>query len=131
MSLGWGFSYNDTTSIRKGPWEARDVLEMSLAIWETRFGVNMLLKKLVVVDYSGKFKVRSGYENKTDWSYSVNKLTFVLKEFAIQDKATYGINVEFIGSDKKSLTDTVDVDTATQYNRQTGNLTALQNGKIM
>ena len=131
MSLGWGFSYNYSTSIRKGPWEARDVLEMSLGIWETRFGVNMLLKKLVVVDRSGKFKVRSGYENKTDWSFSVNKLTFVLKEFAIQDKATYGINVEFIGSDQKSLTDTVDVDTATQSNKQTGNLTALRNGKIM
>ena len=105
--------------------------EISFGIWESRFGVNMLLKKLVVVDNSGKFKVRSGYENKTDWSYSVNKLTFVLKEFAIQDEATYGINVEFIGSDQKSLADTAHVDTAVQYNRQNDNLTAVRNGKIM
>ena len=81
------------------------------------------------MDNSGQFKVRSGYENKTDWSYSVNKLTFELKKFAIQDEATYGINVELIGSDQKSLTDTVNVDTAAQYTGQTGNLT-VRNGKI-
>lgn len=131
MTLGWGLSYNDSTSILSGPWEARDVLEISFGIWESRFGDDILLKKLVVVDSSGTFKVRSGYENKTDWSNSVNKLTFVLKEFAIQDEASYGINVEFIGSDQKSLTDTVNVHTAAQYNRQTGNLTAVRNGKIM
>lgn len=131
MTLGWGFSYSDSTSILSGPWEARDVLEISFGIWESRFGDNTLLKKFIVVDNRGKFKVRSAYENKTEWSYSVNKLTLKLKEFAIQDEATYGINVEFIGSNQKSLTDTVNVHTAAQYNRQTGNLTAVRNGKIM
>ena len=130
MTLSWGFSYKDSSSIPNGPWEARDVLEISFGIWKSRFGDNILLKKIVAVDNSGKFKVRSGYENKTDWSHSVNKLTFKLKSFAIQDEATYGINVEFIGSDQKSLTDTVNVDTAAQYTGQTGNSTAVRNGKI-
>ena len=106
------------------------MLEISFGIWKSRFGDNILLKKIVAVDNSGKFKVRSGYENKTDWSYSVNKLTFELKSFVIQDEATYGINVEFIGSDQKSLTDTVNVDTAAQYAGRTGNSTAVRNGKI-
>ena len=130
MTLGWGFSYKDSPSIPNFPWEARDVLEISFGIWKSRFGDNILLKKIVAVDNSGKFKVRSGYENKTDWSHSVNKLTFKLKSFAIQDEATYGINVEFIGSDQKSLTGTVNVDTAAQYTGQTGNSTAVRNGKI-
>ena len=130
MTLSWGFSYNDSTSISSGPWEAQGVVEISFGIWKSRFGDNILLKKIVAVDNSGQFKVRSGYENKTDWSYSVNKLTFELKSFGVQDEATYGINVEFIGSDQRSLTDTVKVDTAAQHNRQTGNLT-VRNGKIM
>ena len=107
------------------------MLEISFGIWKSRFGGNILLKKIVTVDNSGKFKVRSGYENKTDWSHSVHKLTFKLKSFAIQDEATYGINVEFIGLDQKSLTDTVDVNTAAQYNRQTGTDLTVRNGKIM
>ncbi|XP_020609669.1 uncharacterized protein LOC110048220 isoform X3 [Orbicella faveolata] len=122
VPVSWGFSYKDSASISNGPWEAQAVLEISFGIWKS-INDRILLKKIVAVDKSGKFQVRSGYESKIDWSYSVNKLTFKLKSFAVQDEATYGINVELIGLDQKSLTDTVSVETAAQYNRQTGNLT--------
>ena len=130
VTFGWDFSYKNATSIRNGPWEARGVLEISFGIWKSTGGRMILSKKIVTVDKTRKFEVRSGYENKMDWSHSVNKLTFKIKSFAIENQAMYGINVEFIALDQKSLTDTVSVETAAQYNRQTGNLT-VRNGKIM
>lgn len=129
VNISWGFSYKDSTSILNGPWEAQDVQEISVGIWES-IDNEILLKKIVAVDRSGKFEVRSGYENKISYNYSVSKLTFQLKRFASQDGKTYGINVEFIGLDQKSLIDTVNLEAAAQfqYIRQTGNLT-VRNGK--
>ena len=131
MNVSWGFSYKDSASILKGPWEAQDVLEISFGIWKS-IDDEILLKKIVAVDKSGKFEVRSGYENKIDYNHSVSKLTFQLKSFASQDEGTYGINVEFIGLDQKSLIDTVNVEASAQfqYIRQTGNVT-VRNGKII
>lgn len=126
--LGWGFSYGDPASISNGPWEARDVLEISFGIWKSVDDRILLIKKLVAVDKNGNFTVRSGYESKMDWNYTTNKLTFTLKSVAVLDQATYGINVEF-GVNKKSLIDTVFVQIGVSYTGQDGNWT-MRNGKI-
>lgn len=127
MALGWGFSYNNSAVISHGPWNARGVQEISFGTWESIEDNIFLIKKIVAVDRNGKFKVRSGYESKMDWSSSKYKLTFTLKGFTVEDQATYGINVEF-GLTQKSLKDTVSVTTRASYTGQDKN-TTVRNGK--
>ena len=117
MNLGWDFSYKDSGSISNGPWEAQDVQEITFGIWESGDD-KILSKKIVAVDKSGNFEVRSGYDSKISWSYSANKLTFMLKNLTIQDQALYGIYVEFGQLDQSSLTHTVRVSIGASYSGQ-------------
>ena len=131
MTLGWDFSYKNATSIRNGPWEAPGVLEISFVNKKSTGGRMILSKKIVTVDETGKFEVRSGYERKMDWSHSVNKLTFKIKSFAVEDQATYGINVEFGRLDKNPLTDSARVSIGVSYSGQDENfITSTRNGKM-
>jgi len=120
VTLSWDFSYKDSASIRNGPWEARDVLEISFGIWKS-IDDRLLLKKIVTVDNSGKFEVRSGYESKMNCSHSINKLAFKLKGFSFEDQATYGINVEFGRLDQNPLTDSTRVSIGASYSGQDEN----------
>lgn len=128
VTLSWDFSYKDSASIRNGPWEARDVLEISFGIWKS-IDDRLLLKKIVTVDNSGKFEVRSGYESKMNCSHSINKLAFKLKGFSFEDQATYGINVEFGRLDQNPLTDSTRVSIGASYSGQDENFN-MRNGKI-
>ena len=102
--------------------------EITFGIWESGDD-KILSKKIVAVDKRGNFEVRSGYESKISWSYSVNKLTFMLKSFAIQDQALYGIYVEFGQLDQSPLTDTVRVSIGASYSGQDENNFDMRNGK--
>ena len=124
VTFSWGFSSKDSASISNGPWEAQDVLEISFGIFDDR----TLLKKIVIVDKSGNFEVRNGYERKMDWSHSINKLTFKLTSFSLEDQATYGINVEFDRLDQSPLTDSTRVSIGASYSGQDENLN-MRNGK--
>ena len=128
VTFSWGFSYKDSASISNGPWEAQDVLEISFGILKS-IDDRTLLKKIVVVDKSGKFEVRSGYESKMDWSHSINKLTFKLTSFSFKDQATYGIHVEFGHLDQSPLTDSTWVTIGASYSGQDENFN-VRNGKI-
>jgi len=128
VTFSWGFSYKDLASISNGPWEAQDVLEISFGIFDGIFDDRTLLKKIVIVDKSGKFEVRSGYERKMDWSHSINKLTFKLTSFSLEDQATYGINVEFDRLDQSPLTDSTRVSIGASYSGQDENFN-MRNGK--
>ena len=93
-------------AIPVGPFGAPDVYEISFGIYKSIHGETFLSEKLVVVDSSGKFSVQAGFDRKMDWSHSKYKLTFILKNIAIQDQAMYGVNVE-LGLSQLPLEDSV------------------------
>lgn len=102
--------------------------EITFAIWESGDD-KILSKKIVALDKSGNFEVRSGYDSKISWSYSVNKLTFMLKNLTIQDQALYGISVEFGQLDQIPLTHTVRVSIGASYTGQDEINSNTRNGK--
>ena len=106
VALGWSFSYNDLGGNPVGPFGAPDVYEISFGIYKSIHGETFLSEKLVVVDSGGKFSVQAGFDRKMDWSHSKYKLTFILKNIAIQDQAMYGVNVE-LGLSQLPLKDSV------------------------
>ena len=106
VALGWGFSYNDLGGNPVGPFGAPGVYEISFGIYKSIHGETFLSEKLVVVDSSGKFSVQAGFDRKMDWSHSKYKLTFILKNIAIQDQGMYGVNVE-LGLSQLPLKDSV------------------------
>ena len=101
--------------------------EISFGKWKTIDGKIFFVKKIVAVDSNGVFKARDEYNSTMDWSWSANKLTFILKSFTVQDQAMYGINVER-GLTQKSLQDTVRVIIGASYTGQNDNST-VRNGK--
>ena len=106
VALGWGFSYNDLGGNPVGPFGAPGVYEISFGTYKSIHGETFLSEKLVVVDSSGKFSVQAGFDRKMDWSHSKYKLTFILKNIAIQDQGMYGVNVE-LGLSQLPLKDSV------------------------
>ena len=106
VALGWSFSYNDLGGNPGGPFGAPDVYEISFGIYKSIHGETFLSEKLVVVDSSGKFSVQAGFDRKMDWSHSKYKLTFILKNIAIQDQGMYGVNVD-LGLSRLPLKDSV------------------------
>lgn len=129
VSLSWGFSYNDQAKITNGPWNAPDVQEITFGTWKYINNELFLDKKIVTVDSNGAFKNRSGYDgSKMDWSWSVSKLTFTLKDF--KDQEIYGINIE-LGLSQTALKDFVNVKVAglVKYVGQ-GENTTVRNGKM-
>ena len=106
VALGWGFSYNDLEGNPGGPFGAPDVYEISFGIYKSIHSETFLSEKLVVVDSGGNFSVQDGFDRKMDWSHSKYKLTFILKNIAIQDQAMYGVNVD-LGLSRLPLKDSV------------------------
>lgn len=119
VTLGWSFSYNDLRGSPPGPFSAPGVHEITFGIYEPIHDRNFMTKKLVVVDSGGNFKVRDGYDSKMGWSYSKYRLTFTLKNFTIQDRALYGVNVE-LGLSQMPLKHSVIVTTGPSYVVQHG-----------
>ena len=106
VALGWGFSYNDLGGNPVGPFGAPDVSEISFGIYKSIHSETFLSEKLVVVNSGGNFSAQDGFDRKMDWSHSKYKLTFILKNIAIQDQGMYGVNVE-LGLSQLPLKDSV------------------------
>ena len=102
--------------------------EIGFGIWKSINEKIFFTKKIVAVDSHGNFKLKSGYKNKIDWSYSKHKLTFTLKGLTVQDQGTYGLNVE-LGLNQKPLEHYVSVKIGVSYVGQDEN-TAVRNGKM-